>query len=202
MFKNLMRFHREQRGITGLETAIILIAFVVVASVFAYTVLSAGIFSSERGKEAIHSGLQQARGTMEPKGELIAKDTDGDGDVDKIIITVVGVGGEPIDMTAPTDAGADGLADSGSNNTTVVSYVDQNQRKNDLAWTNIWLGNNDGDNLLEKNEALTLTISLASLSPVLTTYTDFSIEVKPANGAVMVMSRKTPAKIDSVMTLR
>ena len=37
---------RNQRGITGLETAIILIAFVVVASVFAYTVLSAGIFSA------------------------------------------------------------------------------------------------------------------------------------------------------------
>ncbi|HUV53535.1 MAG TPA: archaellin/type IV pilin N-terminal domain-containing protein, partial [Dehalococcoidia bacterium] len=39
---------RDERGITGLETAIILIAFVVVASVFAYTVLSAGIFSSQK----------------------------------------------------------------------------------------------------------------------------------------------------------
>jgi archaeal flagellin FlaB len=47
MHKHLMRLHRSQRGITGLETAIILIAFVVVASVFAYTVLSAGIFSAE-----------------------------------------------------------------------------------------------------------------------------------------------------------
>ena len=37
----------RERGITGLETAIILIAFVVVASVFAFTVLSTGIFSSE-----------------------------------------------------------------------------------------------------------------------------------------------------------
>lgn len=202
MFKNLMKFHREQRGITGLETAIILIAFVVVASVFAYTVLSAGIFSSERGKEAVHSGLQSARGTMEPKGEMIAKDNDADGDVDQIIITVVGVGGEPIDMTAPTDAGGDGLADSGSSNTTVISYVDKNQRVNDLAWTNIWMAKNDSDNLLEANESLNLTISLAGLSTALTTYTDFSIEVKPANGAVMVMSRTTPAKIDSVMSLR
>ena len=38
----------SERGITGLETAIILIAFVVVASVFAFTVLSMGIFASER----------------------------------------------------------------------------------------------------------------------------------------------------------
>jgi len=39
---------KGQRGITGLETAVILIAFVVVASIFAFTVLSTGLFSSER----------------------------------------------------------------------------------------------------------------------------------------------------------
>jgi flagellin FlaB len=42
--KNLGKFLRGEKGITGLETAIILIAFVVVASVFAYTVLVGGIY--------------------------------------------------------------------------------------------------------------------------------------------------------------
>jgi flagellin-like protein len=68
----MKRLGRDQRGITGLETAIILIAFVVVASVFAYTVLSAGVFSSEKGKEAIHAGLKQARGSMELVGSVKA----------------------------------------------------------------------------------------------------------------------------------
>ena len=45
-----------QKGITGLETAIIIIAFVVVASVFAFTVLSTGIFASERSKETVSCG--------------------------------------------------------------------------------------------------------------------------------------------------
>lgn len=36
-------FRLDQRGITGLETAIVLIAFVVVASVFAFAVLSTGL---------------------------------------------------------------------------------------------------------------------------------------------------------------
>ena len=66
------RLPQNQRGITGLETAIILIAFVVVASVFAYTVLSAGIFSSEKGKEAIFSGLESARSSMELVGNVKA----------------------------------------------------------------------------------------------------------------------------------
>jgi flagellin FlaB len=51
--KFLKALRRDERGITGLETAIILIAFVVVAAVFAYTVLSAGIFSSQKGQEAV-----------------------------------------------------------------------------------------------------------------------------------------------------
>ena len=49
--------HKEQKGMTGLETAIILIAFVTVAAVFSYAVLSAGLFSAERGKETVYAGL-------------------------------------------------------------------------------------------------------------------------------------------------
>ena len=45
------KLHVDQRGITGLETAIVLIAFVVVASVFAFAVLSTGLLSSEKSKE-------------------------------------------------------------------------------------------------------------------------------------------------------
>ena len=62
-----------RRGVTGLETAIILIAFVLVASVFAFTVLSTGIFSAERGKETIHPGHRGARSSLELKGSIVAE---------------------------------------------------------------------------------------------------------------------------------
>ena len=62
--KKLFRKLRErQEGITGLETAIILIAFVIVASVFAYVVLSAGLFSSQKAKEAVNAGLDSTMST-------------------------------------------------------------------------------------------------------------------------------------------
>ena len=51
-----------------METAIILMAFVVVASIYAFTVLSTGIFSADRGKEAIHAGLAESSGPVEPEG--------------------------------------------------------------------------------------------------------------------------------------
>ncbi len=44
----------------------------VVASVFAFTVLSTGIFSAERGKETIHAGLKGARSSLALKGGVVA----------------------------------------------------------------------------------------------------------------------------------
>ena len=61
---------REQLGITGLETAIVLIAFVVVSSVFAFAALTTGLFTSDKAKETIQAGLAETQGTIEVKGGL------------------------------------------------------------------------------------------------------------------------------------
>ena len=68
--KIFMRINGDERGITGLETAIILIAFVVVASVFAYTVLSAGLFSSQKSQDAVYDGLSEARSALALMGSI------------------------------------------------------------------------------------------------------------------------------------
>ena len=54
------RFYRDNSGITGLETAIILIAFVVVAAVFAFTVMTTGLFSTEKAKNTAKAALTEA----------------------------------------------------------------------------------------------------------------------------------------------
>jgi len=77
MNRILRKLHRGQRGMTGLETAIILIAFVTVASVLAYSVLSAGIFSAERGKATVYSGLESVQATMEVQGSVLGLTNNG-----------------------------------------------------------------------------------------------------------------------------
>ena len=67
----LRRVCRDQKGITGLETAIVLIAFVVVASVFAYAVITTGLFSSEKAQSSAQSGVTQAKSTAISKGSMI-----------------------------------------------------------------------------------------------------------------------------------
>jgi flagellin-like protein len=61
----------DSRGVTGLETAIVLIAFVVVASVFAFAVLSSGLLSTEKSKETVLGGLREAQATLVLKGSVI-----------------------------------------------------------------------------------------------------------------------------------
>ena len=70
----MRRLHRNEEGITGLETAIILIAFVIVASVFAFVVLSTGLFSADRGKQTVLAGLEKASGNVEVRGSVSLQD--------------------------------------------------------------------------------------------------------------------------------
>ena len=159
---------RSERGITGLETAIILIAFVVVASVFAFTVLSTGIFASERSKETIFAGLSEAKSSLEPRGSVIAYrggySTGPTSTVFKVSFVVANaVAGEPIDLTPPytaDDSGTDPEIVSGAEYKTVISYVDSNQFLADVPWTVDFIGNASADNLLEEGEKAEITVWL------------------------------------------
>ncbi|HAZ31409.1 MAG TPA: hypothetical protein DCY61_01710 [Dehalococcoidia bacterium] len=186
MFKKIVtRAHQEERGITGLETAIILIAFVVVASVFAYTVLSAGIFAAERGKEAVHAGLEEARSTLHPRGGVVIfadqrhptlpvpvnVDTDASGNltatdslaVTKISFTVAStLGGEPVDLTPPYTVSGGNLTASNLGHVTIIAYSDQRIFIPDAAWTVDFIGEHTGDYLVEGNEKAAITVWLVN----------------------------------------
>ena len=191
---------RDERGITGLETAIILIAFVVVASVFAYTVLSAGIFSSQKGQEAVYAGLSEARATMEIKGSMYAygNDTSGNGTGNMTVYAVSftltnAMKGQAIDLT-PNDGGND-------THVTIISYTDKNQHISDLHWDIKFIGKHSDDKLLEQDEQAVINVDLSGLSTAPVAYDTFTIEVKPVTGASLILNRTFPARIDPVMNL-
>jgi flagellin FlaB len=157
MFRiSVPKVKQDQKGITGLETAIILIAFVVVAAVFSYTVLSAGLFASQKSKEAIYTSLDQTQSTTEVKGAVVALAEAGNlgaaGYVSQLSFTLANaLGGSSIDFTPPgADVGNDGKADEvAPTNKVVISYIDQNQKVNDLYWTLTKLGSSNADDLLD-----------------------------------------------------
>ena len=204
MITRLIDRRRDQRGVTGLETAIILIAFVVVASVFAYTVLSAGLFSAEKGKEAIYAGLEQASSSMVLVGPVVARDTDADGNIDQIVFIVSNaLDGEPTNLATTTDADNDGLLSDETTklHTTVISYIDKVQEVTDITWTQTQLGKGDSDVLLEAGEKFEITVLVAFLSTRLAASDTFTLEVKPARGSSLIIERTTPAVIDKIVDL-
>jgi flagellin FlaB len=188
----------NQRGITGIETAIILIAFVIVASVFAYVVLSAGLFSTQKAKEAIHAGLDEARSTIEVKGNMY-------GTMVNSVLTSVcftlatTTGGDMIDFTPPSTGNV--------TNKVVISYSDAYQMVSSLNWTLTKLNTDSTDNILDNNELFLITVDLASISANISDekkprpYHKFSIEIKPPVGAVLVMERTIPARVDEIVNL-
>lgn len=193
----LKRIGAEEAGITALETAIILIAFVVVASVFAFTMLSAGTFSTERGKEAIYAGLTEVQSSMEVKGGVIAiADSEGASEtVDSLVFTVANVlDGEPVDLV------------TGDNAVVVFEYRDATQRvalEND-DWSVKWLGSHNLNELLEIGELAEITVDLTTgtMSNTLGINTTFVLEMKPPNGAILNLQRTTPAYLNMVNDLK
>jgi len=196
------QFWAHQRGITGLETAIVLIAFVVVSSVFAFAALSTGLFSSDKAKETIQAGLAETRGSMELKGSVIIESitTGTTATVNSISFQVSNAaGGEAIDLTPGK---------------TLIKYTDETQSKMFVTagppgFTSTPLGDADSDKLLERNEVYELrltylgTVSTGNnqLTNKLGVNTTFSLEVIPPRGAVLFIERTTPIYLDTVDSL-
>jgi len=185
------KISRNQEGITGLETAIILIAFVIVASVFAYVVLSAGLFSSQKAKEAVYSGMEETRSTVEVKGDVIAKMESSV--VTELYITVGGrPGNVPVDFTDTSD--------NTTGNKVIISFMDQYQRINTVNWTMTKLNSTNDDNLLDAYELFLLTVDL-SVTDNVGPYHTFTLEVKPPVGPVLPIERTVPARTSQYVNL-
>ena len=200
IMKAMRNLHREERGMTGLETAIILIAFVTVAAVFSYAVLSAGLFSAERGKETVYAGLAQAKSNLELAGSVMCLSSDNT-TVGNILITVRNaISGNPMDLTP-----CDGTATA--ENKCVVSLSTAADYLNNVKWSKQAIGAADADNLLEHGEQFEINIDLTDLgdSKALTNpliaHDMFNIQVKPNMGSTITVQRTLPAQIDPVIDM-
>ena len=187
------RVSRDERGITGLETAIILIAFVVVATVFAFIVLTTGLFSAERGKETVFAGLDKARGTMEVRGGVVVTATGSPLAVDKIQFQVA------------TAAGGAALAvdPDASQNSTIIAYRDSTVVDNDMTYVATEIIG-DGDLLLEPGELFTLSVNATDNPAMIGTLSineRWTLELQTPVGAVIDLTRTMPAQLSAVMLL-
>jgi len=181
---------RKKKALTGLETAIILIAFVVVAAAFAFAVLNMGFFTTQKSSEVMQAGLEETLSSIEIAGSVIARSSGGV--IENITIYVKSaVGKNPVDMRAGV---------------LVISYRDPYN-----FIPNIYTANNTGgvrvrqltgdrDTALEYTEVWEIVIAIPALND-LRPNDQFSIEIKPAQGSILKVERRLPPVFDPVMDL-
>ncbi len=176
-----------------------LIAFVGVSSVFAFSALSTSMFSSDKARETVTAGLAQTRASMQLKGSIIgtANAASATGTLATISFHV-----------SQTSDGADVDLTPG---TTMITYTDEFQSKLFSSTTGMTVtpvGASDSDKLLEANEIYMIELinldtglhdtNDDTLKSALGVQTTFTLEVVPVRGAVLHIERTTPVSMEII----
>ena len=204
------KLRRARRGIVGIEAAIVLIAFVLVASALAFVVLNMGMFTTQKTKEVIARAYEEATRAIDIAGNVVAKTSDGSVDLVAIPIKLT-AGSRAVDLdktaVAITVINPDGSASHRDNG---YRYIDEKTFSkikdfgnditdlNELEATFVYVRTDEdattGDNLLEPGEIVLLVFKAPTGTGP---YSRIIVEIKPPQGASITVERVVPPKIDS-----
>ncbi|HXW98313.1 MAG TPA: archaellin/type IV pilin N-terminal domain-containing protein [Methanomicrobiales archaeon] len=199
----MKRLLSREEAFTGLEAAIVLIAFVVVAAVFSYVVLGAGFFTTQKSQQVVHQGVQQASSSIEILGNVYGLDMTGTGAEINMVNFTVGLapGGMPIDMTKVT------MVISNQTNRTQLSaesplYPCLLTAPPTPAPTNSWciakITNGNTNTYLESGEQFDIVVTLQDGFSAIAPRDQFTLEVKPIIGPALSIARTAPTAISTV----
>ncbi|MCS7098576.1 MAG: hypothetical protein NZ922_06330 [Candidatus Methanomethyliaceae archaeon] len=214
-----MKWMKSKKGLTGIETAIILIAFVISASVFAFAVLNMGLLTTSKAQEAIVSGVSQAQSSVKITSVYAFAD-DNKKNVTGLAMMV------QISGTHSVDFYADKIAISYKNDRLAipdvyekwmfvsVSEFSSDTYKGDFKtllrqynWTEtgcvIVEVQGDSDNLLEAGEIFAIVMNLERINAdaPLKVYEIFTVELIPGHGSKLTFTGQIPASLLGVMVL-
>jgi len=174
-------------GFTGLEAAIVLIAFIVVASVFSYVILGAGFFTTQKAQETVYRGVEQSTTNVQLVGNVYGLATDTEEGIDQIRFTIGLVPGtQYIDLEKMN---------------IIVSTPSFGPKT--LVWTNQSSSTRDTNFIALKNGISTSQPSMVSGDQVelqlnmtaVPRDTRITLEIRPGVGASYPFSKTTPAII-------
>ena len=189
------RFTKDEKGFTGLEAAIVLVAFVVVAAVFSYVMLGAGFYTTQKAQEVVHTGVAQASSSLAITGDVIVcGDSDG-GNASSVTFYIANTaGGSSVDL-----------------NKTIITYMDNDDlftmEYDNSSGTPYWdyidtvSLENGAENLVESGEKYRIELNLTNMKTdgkieTLPSINEVvKIEVKPPEGAVLIIKRTMPASL-------
>jgi len=186
----------------GVEAAIILIAFVIVAAAFSFMVVNMGLFATQRGRDTITQGLQEASTPLTLDGTIIIK---GDGtNVTDIVIPLKTLGVKYVPMANETTVvslrvgnhtaypniynGINTTDPRGQDFDSLISLLGENTT------AVLFIENSDGDDSLSAKEKGLLIIHLSESDEAGKRQTVF-IEIRPEKGAPLTIEFVVPSEL-------
>jgi len=175
------RDERDDRAFTGLEAAIVFIALIVVASVFAYVVVGAGIAASQKNQEVMHAALEESGSALRPGQVVIAKLDNNEG-----LLYSVEFDLETATNLAAVDMG--GVIYTVATQETLVTFP-----PGDSHITLTWRCREDTNDLLEAGEVVTVKLMVNKMR--IERGETFTVGMTTAEGATASLTRTIPAGI-------
>lgn len=167
---------RKDPGFSGLEAAVILISFVVVAAVFAYVMMSTGFFATQRFQEVTYAGVKQATSAVITDGLMRGTYSSTDGLVSLSFSLTVPETGEAVDLSKM-----------------VYYYVRNNDPGGEVPISCVHP--NSGLLFPGGNTRIMLDLNAASMTGPMAGGS-FTLEIKPPVGASTLIQRTLPGAYD------
>jgi flagellin FlaB len=208
------------KGIVGIEAAIVLIAFVVVAAALAFVVLNMGFYTTQRSKEVMSQGLAQASSALEIDGTVLAKVDTTNQKLTCVVIPIrLSAGQKDVDLTpgkadiAVWIINKGGMTSTYTEDTQAITTKQENEFVIDTlcqaaenTWSGvavIWRQPNNGDTVLQAGEKVLVVIDFTKLGSILGSKVDgglkpydvFKVEIKPPIGSALTIERQVPASL-------
>ncbi|HEY4674953.1 MAG TPA: archaellin/type IV pilin N-terminal domain-containing protein [Candidatus Bathyarchaeia archaeon] len=204
--KTLQKLLKQTRGMVGIEAAIVLIAFVIVAAAFSFMVVNMGLFSTQRGRETIQNGVSEAASPLTLDGSIQIQ-SDGSS-VNATVIPLKTLGVQYVPMSSPETEvslrienktsyaniyyGIDTTTPNASTLNTLASSVVTQYGA--VTAAKVFIGNSDADSSLDYDEKGFLVIILES-SAQAAEREHVWLEIRPEKGAPLTIEFIVPPQL-------
>jgi archaeal flagellin FlaB len=176
---------------TGIEAAIIFIAFIVVASVFTYIMLGTGFFTTQVSQKVANAQVQGVASKVMVIGDIYGLASNTSLGIDTVQFGVtLSSGTSPFDLRgSQMILSTEGLLESLVYSSGTVQHGE---------WNISGLGNGNNNGILSENQIWTIN---ARPTSVIQPGTQFTLEVKPPGGASFSIRRTVPQGLDTINIL-
>ncbi|MBS7616283.1 hypothetical protein KEJ45_03690 [Candidatus Bathyarchaeota archaeon] len=199
--KTLMKLVKQKRAMVGLEAAIILIAFVIIAGAFSFMVINQGLFATERGKTVVQDSLRQASTPLIVDGSIYLN-ADSSTTINAIVIPLRAYGVKYVALGE--DATSVSLQVAGSAWPNVYEGINGTFTTSDnfgdlvanvtTGHAALFIQNSNGDDSLDSNEKGFLVISLSASANA---RDHIVVEIKPEKAAPLTIDFYVPESLPS-----